>query len=1150
MKPDSTNGPSLSMRLSLSLVSIVFVVVATILAVGFTVYSRNLEADLEGQSEEYASKLAEILALPLWNYDDTQVRRIGAVFSENQMIHGILVEDDKGRAVFEVRKAEDHAPRILRSNEIRIEGKIIGKVSIEITHAIHMLHLRLLLIGTLLTLLAALLVMLLGTNHLLARFLRRPLESLEQAMDRVASGDFSHAIDHPHRELQGIARRYAEMVERVHSREEKLQQMNRELLSEIAERKTVEEHLALSNALLETQLRNSPDGILMVSPEGRIIHANPAFVDMWRLPEYPLAMGPVEVLFDAMGERLKWTGGAPTFPALAEETSSGKPRRELYLDDGRVFEFHCGSMLGHGGRGFGRAFTFHDATEQKRTEEMPRESEVRYRTLFKNSPISLRDEDWSEVKRLLDGLRPSVPDFREYLESHPEVVLECMKLVRVVDVNDETLTMLRAETLESLLRGLHAVMTDELLAAFRHGLITLLQGWKRCTVETTYRTLAGGQVDVSVSIQVAPGYEETWGKVFVSVLDITERKRTEETLKEKERLLAQTNTLLELVLDAIPVRIFWKDLQGRYLGCNAAFVHDASCSHPSDIIGKDDFDMGWRNQAELYRADDAYVIRTGVPKINYEEPQTTPDGGEIWLRTSKIPLRDPEDLIFGVLGVYEDITERKQAHEALKRANLVLEKSPVMLFRWRAAPGWPVELVSENVRQLGYEPGELLSGQIPFADLIHPEDLERVAEEVRDFTERGFERYEQVYRVVTKDGRVRWVDDRTFVERDAEGRVVCYQGIVMDITDRMKAEEGLRESEAKFRALFENLPSGMVLYEVVFEDGGGDMVDYRILDVNPAFERHTGLSAERVLGALASEVFGTGAAPCLEVYGDVARSGRPQVFETWFEPLQRHFQIAAFSPQPGLFATIIEDITERRRNEEELRQRNEEMERFVYTISHDLKSPLVTIQAFLKYLEQDLQSRDHVRVRRDMDYIGNAAARMNRLLDELLELSRIGRKVNPPEHVLLQDVVREALGLVAGRIIERGIHVEVTPEPILLYGDRTRLVEIFQNLIDNAAKFTGDQASPGIRIGAEEDEGSLVLYVRDNGMGIEPRFHEKVFGLFEKLDAGSEGMGVGLALVKRIIEIHSGRIWVESQGPGLGTVFRFTLPGARKVAAH
>jgi signal transduction histidine kinase len=234
-------------------------------------------------------------------------------------------------------------------------------------------------------------------------------------------------------------------------------------------------------------------------------------------------------------------------------------------------------------------------------------------------------------------------------------------------------------------------------------------------------------------------------------------------------------------------------------------------------------------------------------------------------------------------------------------------------------------------------------------------------------------------------------------------------------------------------------------------------------------------------------------------------------------------------------------------NEEELRQKNEEMERFVYTISHDLKSPLVTIQAFLRFLEKDLRNLDHERVRKDMDYISNAATRMNRLLEELLQLSRIGRKVNPYEEVLLQDVVRDALKLAAGRIAEGGIHVELTREPILLYGDRMRLVEVFQNLLDNAAKFARGQASPTIWIGTEEGETGVILYVKDNGMGVDPRHLGKLFGLFEKLDPSSEGTGVGLALVKRIIEVHGGRIWVESDGPGLGTVFRFTLPNTRRV---
>ncbi len=235
------------------------------------------------------------------------------------------------------------------------------------------------------------------------------------------------------------------------------------------------------------------------------------------------------------------------------------------------------------------------------------------------------------------------------------------------------------------------------------------------------------------------------------------------------------------------------------------------------------------------------------------------------------------------------------------------------------------------------------------------------------------------------------------------------------------------------------------------------------------------------------------------------------------------------------------DISQRRQAELELRQKNEDLERFAYTVSHDLKSPLVTIQVFLGYLEKDIKKQDEARIAGDMDHIRAAAAKMARLLDELLELSRIGRKVNPPGEAPLQAVVGEALELVAGRISQRGVDVRVTGEPYLLVGDRPRLVEIFQNLLDNAVKFMGDQPAPVVEVGVEKGGGGPVLFVRDNGLGIDPRYQPRLFGLFEKLDPATDGTGIGLAIVKRIVEHHGGKIWVESAGLGHGTTFYFTL---------
>jgi signal transduction histidine kinase len=238
------------------------------------------------------------------------------------------------------------------------------------------------------------------------------------------------------------------------------------------------------------------------------------------------------------------------------------------------------------------------------------------------------------------------------------------------------------------------------------------------------------------------------------------------------------------------------------------------------------------------------------------------------------------------------------------------------------------------------------------------------------------------------------------------------------------------------------------------------------------------------------------------------------------------------------------DITERKRQERELFEKNTELERFTYTVSHDLKSPLVTIKTFLGYLEQDMADSDPGRVKQDLTYMHAAADKMGRLLDELLNLASIGRKMNPTERVPFQKLAREAVELVIGRIITSGVEVQVADANVVLEGDRSRLVEIWQNLVENACKFMGDQPRPRVEIGVEQRGGETVFFVRDNGMGIDPRHQPKVFGLFEKLNPKSEGSGMGLALVKRVVELYQGRIWVESDGPGHGANFLFTLPAA------
>ena len=249
---------------------------------------------------------------------------------------------------------------------------------------------------------------------------------------------------------------------------------------------------------------------------------------------------------------------------------------------------------------------------------------------------------------------------------------------------------------------------------------------------------------------------------------------------------------------------------------------------------------------------------------------------------------------------------------------------------------------------------------------------------------------------------------------------------------------------------------------------------------------------------------------------------------------------------PSLARTLAENQELNRQlsgRVEELQDKTAELERFIYTISHDLKSPLITISGFVGCLREDFDSRDGANFDATVLRISTASERMKQLLDELLELSRIGRQLNPPERVQLNELVEEAIEVVHGRIAGAKVVINVEPGLPYVKVDRQRLLQVYENLIDNAVKFSADSPNPAVHVGVRLEGDRSVFYVRDNGVGIASKYLGKVFELFEKLDPRSSGTGVGLAIVKRVIEIHGGEIWAESAGPGQGATFCFTLPG-------
>ncbi|HEX71937.1 MAG TPA: PAS domain-containing sensor histidine kinase, partial [Candidatus Hydrogenedentes bacterium] len=269
------------------------------------------------------------------------------------------------------------------------------------------------------------------------------------------------------------------------------------------------------------------------------------------------------------------------------------------------------------------------------------------------------------------------------------------------------------------------------------------------------------------------------------------RETLEAQIRERTEALQESRQMLRLVLDSIPVRVFWKDRNSRYLGCNRPFALDAGLADPEDLLGKDDYQMGWREQAELYRADDRRVMESGQAKLNYEEPQTAPDGGRLWVRTSKIPLHNAKGEVIGVLGTYEDITERKRAEETLRKLSVAVEQSPacVVITDYEGA----IEYVNPQFAALtGYSLDEVL-GQNPRI-LKSGETSQEDYQELWDTIKAGREWHGEFHNK-KKDGTLYW--ERALISpiRDDAGNITHFIGLKEDITFQKILEDQLRQAQ-------------------------------------------------------------------------------------------------------------------------------------------------------------------------------------------------------------------------------------------------------------------------------------------------------------------------------------------------------------------
>ncbi|WP_051074937.1 PAS domain S-box protein [Thioalkalivibrio sp. ALJ16] len=644
--------------------------------------------------------------------------------------------------------------------------------------------------------------------------------------------------------------------------------------------------------------------------------------------------------------------------------------------------------------------------------------------------------------------------------------------------------------------------------------------------------------------------------------------------------------------------------------------------------------------------------------------------------------------------VYYPLRARARASHEARRLTGIMERSPVVAIEWATTPGWPVTFVSPNIGRWGLDRRALLGGEVRYADLIHPDDIDRIVTDVATHIDQGPDRYTQIYRLRGGEGGWIWLEDRTWLTRDEGGRVTRIHGLLLDVTERLRAERDLRDSEARFRAIFDNVQEAILLQDLdsehlvganaaaeqmygydrsellgcsvdelsanepgfdparqkalmerarrgeqlVFEwrarhrDGHAFWVEANLqateisgerlllvtlrniearkqaesalarqLDRLSQAERHAGLGSweyllearemwwsDRLYGLLGWDAHrGT---PTLERFArdffDLEAEDGPR-FAAAMETL-----IAGGNPGPqrlllkarsevreaawfsftmetpvarpdGLHyvqGTVLE-VSELKRNEQALRELNttleqrvnertaalqalnQELESFSYAVSHDLKAPLRGIEGYSQLLESDYGEQLEGEGKVFIHNIRTGVAQMHELISDLLAYSRMERRALEEHEIRLRALVEEVLESMAPDLLGRAeVVLDIDPD-LRLVSDPDGVALILRNLLENALKFSAEREHPHITVQAETGGATLAITVRDNGIGFDMAFQDRIFDIFQRLNRAEvyPGTGVGLALVRRAVNRLGGRIRAEGK-PGEGAVFRVELP--------
>jgi PAS domain S-box-containing protein len=618
-------------------------------------------------------------------------------------------------------------------------------------------------------------------------------------------------------------------------------------------------------------------------------------------------------------------------------------------------------------------------------------------------------------------------------------------------------------------------------------------------------------------------------------------RRRRQAVQDLEILNRDFIILLESTTDFI----YFKDRDSRIRFCSQTLANITGHKSWREMIGKHDLEIFPDDVAQIYYEEELPLFRTGTPIINRIDPYYDAEGRPGWVSTNKWPVfADDGKTVTGIFGISRDISDFKRSEVSLRlseaRYRATFDHAAVGIAQV-STDGVFLEINRVFCDIIGYTQTEVLSQHFSFGQLTYPEDLAADMAQVQHLLSGAADHYEMEKRYIRKDGELVWVYLSVALLRDADGIALYFISSVVDITQRKLAEDRLRESETHLRAVIENEPECI---KIVDEQG-------LLTQMNPAglkmIEADTlaQVAGRPVIGVIAPEyrdafihmhqrvIAGEAMQLKFEVMG--LKGGR-RMLETHAVPMEEHGKRVQLA--------VTRDITEKQRIEDALNRSNADLERFAYSVSHDMRQPLRAVSGHLQLLQHSLKDRLDEDDLLNMNFALDGTKRMDSMIVSLLDYSRVGRKSDAKQMIESRAVFDEALSFLEPMIQETGAQITLNGVWPQLFASRDELTRLFQNLLGNAIKFCESGQVPLIEIDSAVANKIWRVSVKDHGVGIDPKQADRLFQFFSRLQSRTryEGTGMGLALCRRIVEHHNGRIWVESLGEGTGSCFIFELP--------